>query len=109
MTALPALASHYGTAPAGIPQEAARGRPGPKRRVFVPPGRYGDTRLTVIREVASVSDPGGRRRAVLCQCDCGTEVTVRLDNLPRTHSCGCWRKEVTATLNRRSRDRAAGP
>lgn len=35
-------------------------------------------------------------RAVLCRCDCGTEVVVALDKLRSgyTRSCGCLRREV---------------
>ena len=41
-------------------------------------------------------------RAVPCKCDCGTERTVLVQSLRRkdrsTPSCGCWRRERTATI-----------
>lgn len=50
--------------------------------------RFG--RLTVVAE-------GERHisgdRLWICECDCGRQVSVRNCNLPRTKSCGCWRKE----------------
>ena len=55
------------------------------KRIEVNPGdEYGD--LTVVREVESK----GKRR-FLCRCDCGQEVTVRLDHLRSGHSQSCGR------------------
>jgi hypothetical protein len=48
----------------------------------------------------SVRDSSGRARVHWrCQCDCGSVVTVDSDPITRgvTASCGCLRKEVTAT------------
>jgi len=45
----------------------------------------------------------------LCRCDCGTEMNVHGSSLIRglSHSCGCWRSEVSAqnirTLQNRMR------
>jgi hypothetical protein len=72
-------------------------------RLFVERGqRFG--RLTVIdpevrKQVPSV--PAGIR-AALCQCDCGSRVTMALTLLTRrAQSCGCIRLEVaTAALER---------
>jgi hypothetical protein len=49
----------------------------------------------------SASHPAGVR-TVVCQCDCGEEVTVTLNNLTRgaTSSCGCRRNELIAALHR---------
>lgn len=110
MTSLPAPGGYNGTGLPAAPEGAPARRPGPARRLAVLPGRYGDTRLVVVAEVAPVIDGSGQaRRAVLCECDCGTPVTIKLNNLPRTHSCGCWRRDVTATLNQRCRGQAATP
>ncbi len=53
--------------------------------------------LTVLRE-AGLNSWG--RKAVLCQCDCGKEVTVALKYVKSGHtrSCGCAR--VTASIGR---------
>jgi transposase len=88
---------------------------GPRSGRAVPVGPYGDTRLVVIREVEPIASRGGakrkakRNRAVLCRCECGTMVTVRLSNLARTRSCGCWRREVNANRARRRPDKTAQP
>ncbi len=34
----------------------------------------------------------------LCKCTCGAEVTVIRCNLPRTRSCGCYKREVARSL-----------
>lgn len=69
----------------------------------MPGEQYGQ--LTVIRETEplvsrNASKPDGvtLHRAVLCECACKTVVTVKLGNLPRTHSCGCRRSAVLAQL-----------
>lgn len=51
-----------------------------------PDDEYGD--LTVIRE-AEVSASG--KRQVLCKCECGNKVTVRLAHLRSGHSTTCGR------------------
>jgi hypothetical protein len=82
---------------------------GRRSRRRAPVGRYGDSRLTVIGEVEPVASSGGAKRAVLCQCECGTKVIVRLGNLARTRSCGCWRREVNANRVRRRPEKTAQP
>lgn len=69
------------------------------RKIEVKEGdRYG--RLTVIKEVESIPWKRGRRRMVLCKCDCGTEKVFGLSNIRRgtTTSCGCYYKEVAIKL-----------
>jgi hypothetical protein len=63
----------------------------PPRRYSVEPGqRFG--RLVVQRQIHQRRDRGLPRWAAECVCDCGTEVTVLLQNLvPRTRSCGCMK------------------
>jgi hypothetical protein len=59
------------------------------RRVVVPPGTvFG--RLTVIEEAPLQKD---WRRAMLCVCECGSQVVVQLTSLSQGHSrsCGCAR------------------
>ena len=55
--------------------------------------RFG--RLTVIGD-APKENPRQRRK-VMCRCDCGNIVPVRLSNLVsgNTQSCGCLEKELT--------------
>ena len=58
----------------------------------VNPGeKYG--KLTVIREVRKAAADGQSYRAVLCQCDCGNELTPAIRSLKSgdTRSCGCSR------------------
>lgn len=68
-------------------------------RIDVPPGTvFG--RLTVIAEA-----PGsGRRRMMLCQCECGKQTVSALAKLRagQTRSCGCWRWEINLTSASRS-------
>jgi len=74
------------------------------KRVEVATGdRYG--RLTVVAE----SEPqrrstGGKRRRVVCRCDCGEFTTVNLESLVslRTRSCGCFQKECMANAWRKN-------
>lgn len=70
------------------------GRP---RTTYVPGERFG--RVVVIEEV---SDP---RPGVFwrCRCDCGGEVVARATafRIGNTSSCGCFRREVTGSKNRR--------
>lgn len=97
----------------GNPAGPPGGAPGMGRRSrrAVPAGPYGDSRLVVIREVEAIAGEGGakRTRAVLCQCECETMVTVRLGNLAKTRSCGCWRREVNAGRARRRPGKTAEP
>lgn len=51
-------------------------------------------RLTIVELL-----PGGKHPKVKCRCDCGTERTIQQDNLARTHSCGCLKRERTGRLN----------
>lgn len=55
-------------------------------------------RWTVVREVESA----GQSR-YLCICTCGTERVLRSQDLRTGHSksCGCWRVEQSAQLNRK--------
>lgn len=56
--------------------------------------RFG--RLTVARDRL----PG--EQAVLCRCDCGTELTIKAIRLGRsTNSCGCLRRDTAAALKLR--------
>lgn len=95
--------------PAGPPGVA----PGMGRRTrrTVPVGPYGDSRLVVIEEAEPVASPSGakRNRTVLCQCECDTMVMVRLSNLARTRSCGCWRREANANRGRRPPEKTVRP
>jgi hypothetical protein len=76
-------------------------------RPFVPPQsgeRFG--RWTVTGPLGH-SSPG--HRTVQCQCDCGTERFVLVDQLRkgRSKSCGCLRAEMTKTLITRTRWRGS--
>lgn len=53
-------------------------------------------KLTVLQK-----DCDNQRRKVICQCDCGNIVSVRLDHVKsnRTKSCGCLRKQVLLKHN----------
>lgn len=59
--------------------------------------RYG--RLVISHEVQS---PVKGHRMFVCNCDCGSTVTARLNGLRtgNTKSCGCLMRERTATINR---------
>jgi hypothetical protein len=46
-------------------------------------------RLTLLEFI-----PGGKHPKVRCRCDCGTEKVIQRDNLGRTHSCGCIKREM---------------
>lgn len=52
--------------------------------------KYG--KLSVLRE-ANISEKW--RRNMLCQCDCGKQITVSLSNLRQGHtiSCGCYLRD----------------
>lgn len=56
--------------------------------LVIPPGTV-FARLTVIGEAARVGPHG--KRAMLCQCECGTQAVVELNNLRsgNSKSCGC--------------------
>ena len=61
---------------------------------IIPGVKYG--MLTVIGEAESLRLPCGQtNRTVICQCDCGTQKTVRLLHLSnnKTLSCGCLHGE----------------
>lgn len=54
-------------------------------------------RLTISKEVEPrVSASGKRRRAFLCVCECGNQVTVLRTNLVKgnTNSCGCYQRDA---------------
>jgi hypothetical protein len=74
-------------------------------RRYVRPGeRYG--RWLVLREAGT----SHRSRLVVVRCDCGEERTVREAELARgkTRSCGCWRRDRMAALNRSHGHRSNG-
>ena len=53
--------------------------------------RYG--RLTVVSEALPyIYANGAKQRMVLCKCDCGNEVIVRINDIRKgvTKSCGCF-------------------
>ena len=61
------------------------------KKIVLEEGRkYG--RLTIIKEVS----PIGKRRMILCKCDCGTVGEYSMDRVlhGRTQSCGCIRSEM---------------
>lgn len=61
--------------------------------------RFG--RLTTVSQVEPhISKSGRKYRRWLCKCDCGNESIVFEDNLKykRTTSCGCYQKEIAATM-----------
>lgn len=63
--------------------------------------RFG--RLTVIRQDGYHNYPSGKRKSQwLCRCDCGNYITVVISDLTNRHtqSCGCLRKDITASLKR---------
>lgn len=50
-----------------------------------------------------------RHRFVVVQCDCGTRLAVRADNIEGVESCGCKQKDVARELGqRRSGEKAPG-
>lgn len=56
-------------------------------------------RLTVLKQVENIQTPNGRSHvAWLCECECGTQIVVRGDNLRNGHtvSCGCKKREILA-------------
>lgn len=63
----------------------------------IPGARFG--RLTVVGEIQP-----GHNRTVLCQCECGKQRKVVVGHLLKgnTKSCGCYRKDGIASLNRAS-------
>mgnify|MGYP001596234233 FL=1 len=55
-------------------------------------------RLVVIERRGSVVSPNGKKKPLwLCRCECGTEVTIRGENLRsgHTNSCGCRKREAS--------------
>lgn len=61
--------------------------------------RYG--RLTILMEIPKENRKKSNMREVLCQCDCGNVVIVRVGNLQsgNTTSCGCFEKEQITQRN----------
>jgi hypothetical protein len=57
-----------------------------------------NARFGALLVLAEAERSAGARRCVLCRCDCGTEIVVRLDNLRSgaTRSCGCLRQKIVA-------------
>ncbi len=57
--------------------------------------------LLIIREVEPDVYSSGTKRKFLCQCDCGKELTVRLNSLKtgNTKSCGCVKTQRIALMN----------
>lgn len=41
-------------------------------------------------------ESNGKHPRALVRCSCGTEKAVQIDNLARTHSCGCIKREMLA-------------
>jgi hypothetical protein len=71
------------------------------RRIEVKPGdTYGH--LTVIREIEPVTMSGHKKRMILCACECGEAVSVRLEYLRNGHtsSCGCRPRRALADSRR---------
>lgn len=72
------------------------------RKIVLEEGKkYG--RLTFIKEVS----PIGKRRMILCKCDCGNESILPLARLTNgiTVSCGCLQSESVKTLSKRYEER----
>ncbi len=70
-------------------------------RFKINPGdQYGE--LTVIREAAPIDWHGFKKRMVLCVCDCGKEITTRLEYLKKGHtkSCGCLSVKILINHSR---------
>lgn len=68
--------------------------------------------LTVIKETDLMPDGQGlrNRRAVLCKCECGKEVPIRVKDLMegRSVSCGCYRAIGAKRTHGQSANRAHG-
>lgn len=65
------------------------------RHEINPGTSYG--KLVVIRELAS-----GKKRRFLCRCDCGEELSVRLDHLRSGHSTSCGKCGILYLGQRKS-------
>lgn len=68
-------------------------------KAVIPNKNFG--RLTVVCQVEPhISKSGRKYRRWLCQCECGNETIVFEDNLKyeKTTSCGCYQKEVAASM-----------
>ncbi len=66
--------------------------------------KYG--KLTVIAELErAVDNQGFKRRRMLCRCECGKEISVRLISLRRgnTKTCGCVRIKHGGTYTKEYR------
>ncbi|MCX4374288.1 MAG: hypothetical protein OSJ58_21185 [Dysosmobacter sp.] len=73
-----------------------------RRKISVKPGdKYGA--LTVIKETEPVTLNGHKKRMILCLCECGAQVSTRLEYLRSGHtsSCGC-RPRVALASSRRT-------
>ena len=68
------------------------------RKRFAAGQRFG--RLQTLRKAAGEKYPSW-----VCRCDCGSEVVIISSNLPRTYSCGCYRRECGKSLTQTYRDR----
>lgn len=60
--------------------------------------RFG--KLTTVSQLKHIGKSGREYKKWLCKCDCGNETIVFEDNLKykKTTSCGCYQKEVAATM-----------
>lgn len=56
--------------------------------------------ITIDMAEPHISKSGRKYKKWLCKCDCGNEIIVFEDNLKynKTTSCGCYQKEVAATM-----------
>lgn len=69
-------------------------------------------RLTILKELPSITYTTNRsiKRLVLCKCDCGNEIEVRLSELTRGSkiSCKCTLKEFLSSRNTNKSNNWAG-
>lgn len=63
-------------------------------RADITGNRHG--RLIAIKRIPR---PNNKNSFWLCRCDCGTEKVICRADLRHTKSCGCWRQEVSRTIN----------
>ncbi len=62
--------------------------------------RYGILTVEQLSEVPYISPSGRKHYIWICRCDCGNVIRVMSDNLKRTKSCGCLKKEVASLVGR---------